>query len=164
MLTISYPVSAQDEDFFVRNAVGGNKIYYVSFSELLNYPKKLDGKNISVLGYCAKIFKNDDDLYLFISEEAADHISVRDTVALRHEHEYSKLPTLNDGEYKSKLVAANNAFCNIQGRYSLEGVEVLGVPTHGTLYVNYLDKGMMREDSLRNKPQQSNLKARKGRE
>jgi len=126
-------------------------INLVGFSELLSHTTQLDTKPIQIIGYCARLSYKDSDTLLFSSRDAADHLNIREAVALRYSG--GKGPGVQkEAEFKNRLDKLNNRFCTVRGRYSADSVFVLGsdvdrgIPTSGIINADFVSGGMMRED------------------
>jgi hypothetical protein len=130
-----------------------NHIALVGFSELLAHSRELDTRQIQISGYCARLSYGASETFVFSSKDNADHLNMRESVALKYEGQGTNSRALDEADYRVSVTKLNNHNCRVTGRYSTKSVFVLGsdvdrgIPSNGTLYVLGIDGGMAREDT-----------------
>jgi hypothetical protein len=143
---------AQKSNFYVQKGVFGD-IYNVTFAELIVFSQELDGKLITIDGFCEAIPRNGKNLFYFSTREASDGLRMREAIELAYAEPKGKsLEDLPTYEGWKKIV--NHHQCSVLGIYSTTSkVPPDGyLPTRGSIGVYLLTGGYGR---IENEPADS---------
>lgn len=124
-------VCAQDTEFYVNG-----KVTWVSMIDIVAHSKVLNGKIVSVPGFCIRLSNDDDGYFLFPSQDSAEHIFFRDAVALEYSPNSLGLYSQSKSDFDKWSKFMNKRYCEVTGLYTLDSVKIQGViPSRGKILV-----------------------------